>query len=400
MIYLNLNVVSTLILSIFLYILCSFIKKHTKVFNTLCIPTPVIAGLLFSIFVFLLKKFNLGEVTMDTSLMPYFLSIFFISIGLCIDISSVKRGGKLLFIYWVLCAILGLLQNIVAVVESKFLNIEPLLGFMCGSVSMEGGHGYALAFGQTIENIGIKNAVTIGIAAATFGLILGGLLGGPCGKFLIKRYNLKPIASKKSRSDNFELNKQISKKMDLLNFFENLLVLLIIMNISFYIANFINIKINILIPNIVIGMLFSVIITNLNFKVKILDLNFDFLNFVQDVTLGIFLTMALMSIDIYALSNLFGCILFIVISQVLLVISYGFFICFKVLGKDYDAAVMISGLIGHTLGATPNALANMDTICKKYKKSENAFLVVPIVGAFLLDAFSIPCILFFINFLK
>ncbi len=110
--------------------------------------------------------------------------------------------------------------------------------------------------------------------------------------------------------------------------------------------------------------------------------------------------MALMSIDLYALSSLLGPILIIVFFQVLFVLIYGVFICFRVLGKDYDAAIMISGLIGHTLGATPNALANMSTLTSKYGKSETAFLIVPMVGAFLLDAFSMPCILFFINFLK
>ena len=160
---LNLNIVSTLILSIVLYLFANFIKDKLKFFNKICIPTPVIGGLFFSILIFLLKKFGLLEITMDTSLMPYFLSAFFISIGFCINIFSAKGGGKLLFIYWLLCAILGLCQNLISVFASKLLHITPLLGFMCGSVSMEGGHGYALAFGTTIESIGIENAVAIGI---------------------------------------------------------------------------------------------------------------------------------------------------------------------------------------------------------------------------------------------
>ena len=172
------------------------------------------------------------------------------------------------------------------------------------------------------------------------------------------------------------------------------------MNISFFVSNIIYIKTNILIPNIVIGMLLSVIINNFNIKKQVFDFSWDLFDFIQNISLDIFLTMALMSIDLYALSSLLGPILIIVFFQVLFVLIYGVFICFRVLGKDYDAAIMISGLIGHTLGATPNALANMSTLTSKYGKSETAFLIVPMVGAFLLDAFSMPCILFFINFLK
>ena len=225
MINLNLNIVSTLILSIVLYLFANFIKDKLKFFNKICIPTPVIGGLFFSILIFLLKKFGLLEITMDTSLMPYFLSAFFISIGFCINIFSAKGGGKLLFIYWLLCAFLGLCQNLISVFASKLLHITPLLGFMCGSVSMEGGHGYALAFGTTIESIGIENAVAIGIAAATLGLISGGLLGGPVGKLLIEKYNLKSL-SRNNTSKVSNIKNNISKpkgKFTPMIFLENIL---------------------------------------------------------------------------------------------------------------------------------------------------------------------------------
>lgn len=405
MINLDLNIVSTLILAIVLCLFGNFIKNKFSIFNKVCIPTPVIGGLFFSLLIFILRKFGVLEITMDTSLMPYFLSIFFISVGFCINIFSAKGGGKLLFLYWILCAFLGLFQNLIAVFSSKLLHIKPLLGFMCGSVSMEGGHGYALAFGKTIESIGIENACAIGIAAATLGLITGGLLGGPVGRFLIYKYDLKPLKGgsrlfKNNKNQNtIKINKPKFQFTPIV-FLENILILLLIMNISFFVSNIIYIKTNILIPNIVIGMLLSVIINNFNIKKQVFDFSWGLFDFIQNISLDIFLTMALMSIDLYALSSLLGPILIIVFFQVLFVLIYGVFICFRVLGKDYDAAIMISGLIGHTLGATPNALANMSTLTSKYGKSETAFLIVPMVGAFLLDAFSMPCILFFINFLK
>ena len=405
MINLDLNIVSTLILAIVLCLFGNFIKNKFSIFNKVCIPTPVIGGLFFSLLIFILRKFGILEITMDTSLMPYFLSIFFISVGFCINIFSAKGGGKLLFLYWLLCAFLGLFQNLIAVFSSKLLHIKPLLGFMCGSVSMEGGHGYALAFGKTIESIGIENACAIGIAAATLGLITGGLLGGPVGRYLIYKYDLKPLKGgsrlfKNNKNQNTIKTNKPKFQFTPIVFLENILILLLIMNISFFVSNIINLKTNIIIPNIVIGMLLSVIINNFNIKKQVFEFYEDLFEFIQNISLDIFLTMALMSIDLYALSSLLGPILIIVFFQVLFVLIYGVFICFRVLGKDYDAAIMISGLIGHTLGATPNALANMSTLTSKYGKSETAFLIVPMVGAFLLDAFSMPCILFFINFLK
>lgn len=405
MINLDLNIVSTLILAIVLCLFGNFIKNKFNIFNKVCIPTPVIGGLFFSLLIFILRKFGILEITMDTSLMPYFLSIFFISVGFCINIFSAKGGGKLLFLYWLLCAILGLCQNLIAVFSSKLLHIKPLLGFMCGSVSMEGGHGYSLAFGKTIESLGIENACAIGIAAATLGLITGGLLGGPVGRFLIYKYDLKPLKGgsrlfKSNKNQNTIKTNKPKIQFTPIGFLENILILLLIMNISFFVSNIINLKTNIIIPNIVIGMLLSVIINNFNIKKQVFEFYEDLFEFIQNISLDIFLTMALMSIDLYALSSLLGPILIIVFFQVLFVLIYGVFICFRVLGKDYDAAIMISGLIGHTLGATPNALANMSTLTSKYGKSETAFLIVPMVGAFLLDAFSMPCILFFINFLK
>lgn len=405
MINLDLNIVSTLILAIVLCLFGNFIKNKFSIFNKVCIPTPVIGGLFFSLLIFILRKFGILEITMDTSLMPYFLSIFFISVGFCINIFSAKGGGKLLFLYWLLCAFLGLFQNLIAVFSSKLLHIKPLLGFMCGSVSMEGGHGYSLAFGKTIESLGIENACAIGIAAATLGLITGGLLGGPVGRFLIYKYDLKPLKGgsrlvKSNKNQNIIKTNKPKFQFTPIVFLENILILLLIMNISFFVSNIINLKTNIIIPNIVIGMLLSVIINNFNIKKQVFEFYEDLFEFIQNISLDIFLTMALMSIDLYALSSLLGPILIIVFFQVLFVLIYGVFICFRVLGKDYDAAIMISGLIGHTLGATPNALANMSTLTSKYGKSETAFLIVPMVGAFLLDAFSMPCILFFINFLK
>lgn len=396
---LDLNIVGTLILSIFLYLFGNFLTTKIYILNKFCIPSPVVGGLTFSLIVFILEYFNLINVSMNTLLMPYFMSFFFTIVGLNVSFSLLKKGGKVLIIYWLLCAFLGLSQNIISYISSKLLNINPLLALMCGSVSMEGGHGYSLAFGQTIESLGVENACNVGFASATLGLIMGGIIGGPVAKFLIEKYHLSSSnIHKLNKSIKANNNTSLSNMNDTI-FFEQILIVLVAMSVGSALANIVNISFNIVIPSIVGCIFIAVMFRNFNDKTKIMIMDFKLLNFLQELALGMFLTMALMSIDFFTLSNLFGPIVFIVICQVVFIVLFTTTFAFKSLGSNYDAAVMISGMLGHGLGATPNALANMGSVTNKYGYSPNAYLVVPLVAAFLLDIFSIPCILFFINLL-
>ena len=314
------------------------------------------------------------------------------------SMSLVKKGGKALIKYWILCGVLSFCQNIIAVILSKVIGINPLLGLMCGTISMEGGHGSSAAYGATIENLGVQNAISVGIAASTLGLILAGLIGSPLAKFLIDKYNLKPGLKYKKVSTSKNIDSKIN--LDIFSFLEQLLTILLCISLGKLIANiFFNIT-GIIIPAITGCMLISVFFRNVNDKVNIVNLDFKIIDFLSDLSLGIFLTMALMSIDLFKLSSLFGPILIIVICQAIFIVIYSIFICFKILGKNFDSAVMISGLIGHGLGATPTALANMTSISDKYGYSKKAFLVVPLVAAFLLDLFTMPCIILFINILS
>lgn len=396
---LDLNIVGTLILSIVLYLFGNFLTNKIYILSKLCIPSPVVGGLTFSLFVFILEYFKLVNISMNTLLMPYFMSFFFTIVGLNVSFKLLKNGGKVLIIYWFLCAILGFSQNIITFISSKLLNINPLLALMCGSVSMEGGHGYSLAFGRTLESLGVENACNVGFASATLGLIMGGIIGGPIAKILIEKYHLKSSNTHKvNKSSIIKSNTSILDINDTL-FFEQILIVLVSMSVGTALANIINVYFHIVIPSIVGCIFIAVLFRNFNDKTKIMIMDFKLLNFLQDLSLGMFLTMALMSIDFFTLSGLFGPIVFIVICQVIFIIIFATTFAFKALGKDYDAAVMISGMLGHGLGATPNALANMGSVTNKYGASPNAYLTVPLVAAFLLDVFSIPCILFFINIL-
>ncbi|RDY27555.1 sodium/glutamate symporter [Romboutsia weinsteinii] len=398
----QLDIMQTLILAIVLYLLGGVIKNRFSLFNKFCIPSPVIGGLMFCILTLFLNIFNICSVSMDTTLMPYFMTFFFTIIGLGVSLSLVKKGGKLLFTYWILCGILAYCQNTLTIILSKSLHINPLLGLMCGTISMEGGHGCAAAFGATIESLGVSGACSVGIASATFGLILGGVIGGPIAKFLIEKYKLKPSHTNTSLSSNTANKNRSTSSFNLsaLSFFEQILIILLAMSLGDFLTNLIYKSTNIILPSVVCCMFVAVIFRNLNEKVQFVKLDFKLLDFLNEVSLGMFLTMALMSIDLYKLSSLFGPIIVLVLCQVLFIVTFALLICFKALGKDFDAAIMISGLIGHGLGATPNALANMSSVSQKYGYSEKAFLVVPLVGAFLLDLFTMPCIILFINLLS
>ena len=394
---LNLDITSTLILAIILFIIGNFIKNKVNIFNRFCIPSPVIGGLLFCILSLILKLLNICDITMDTSLMNYLICFFFATIGIGMSISLVKKGGKLLIKYWILCGALSFLQNIIALVMSKVIGINPLLGLMCGTISMEGGHGSSAAYGATIEGLGINGAISVGIAASTLGLILAGLIGTPLAKFLIDKYKLKPT----SNNSNHVISNNNSSKinLDIFLFLEQLLVILLCISVGKLIANVFYSLTKIIIPAITGCMLISVLFRNINDRTKTINLDSNIIDFLSELSLGLFLTMALMSIDLFKLSSLFGPIVILVICQAIFIIFYAIFICFRVLGKNYDSAVIISGLIGHGLGATPTALANMNSISNKYGHSQKAFLVVPLVAAFLLDAFTMPCIILFINLL-
>nr|UWI51812.1 sodium:glutamate symporter [Clostridioides difficile] len=422
MITLTFNTVQTLTLSMLFFLIGNLLKNKIKFLNNFCIPAPVIGGLLFCFLNLFLKYFHIINISISGNLMPNFITFFFTTIGLEISINLIKKGGSVLFKYWILCGILAFCQNIIAISISKIIKLEPLLGLMCGNVSMEGGHGYSAAFGLTIESLGVNGAVGVGLSAATIGLIIGGILGCPVAKFLIEKYKLQPSTKADSSSfrykkdsmklkNKFFRNKNRTSKNRVIKngfsqtitptiFLEQVLLIFICINTGEIISRIFYMKCNILLPSVVTCMFSAVIFRNLNDKINILELNFKLIEFLKELSLGIFLTLSLMNIDLFELSTLLPPILLIVTFQVIFIILFSIFICFRTLGKDFDSAIIISGLIGHGIGATPNALANMSSLTQKYGDSPKAFLVVPLVSGFLLDAISIPCILFFINILS
>ncbi|AYK08002.1 sodium/glutamate symporter [Brevibacillus laterosporus] len=393
---LALNQVNTIFLAVALLVVGSYLVKKAGFLQKFYIPAPVVGGLLFAIIATTVKAMGLLEITLDTSLQSLFMLTFFTTVGLGASFKLIKLGGKLLIIYWIACGFLALAQNVIGVSLASLFGIHPLIGMMAGSVSMEGGHGAAGAFGQTLEDMGIQSALAIGIAAATFGLVAGGLVGGPTVKYLISKYDLKPTEIE----DEIETVEEKVQPITTNTFFIQILLITFCMAVGTYLGELFTSATGFVLPSYVGAMFVAVIARNIVDKWNPNAIDMKSINLISDVTLGIFLSMALMSIKLWEVADLALPMLLIVFVQVVFIVLFGIFILFRLLGKNYDAAVMVAGFTGHGLGATPNAMANMAAVTERFGPSRKAYLVVPVVGAFLIDVFGMPIIITTINLFK
>lgn len=393
------NQVATIFLAVVLFVLGTTLVKRINFLQKFCIPAPVVGGLLFAMIATVLKQLNIIEFTLDTSLQGLFMLTFFTTVGIGASFKLVRLGGKLLIIYWLACGFLGLAQNVIAISLSKVLDIHPLLGAMAGAISMEGGHGAATAFGQTIEELGVASALPIGLAAATFGLIAGGLVGGPIVKYLISKYNLKSIETEEVGIDQ-QATANNDKGIESNRFFIQLLLITFSMALGTYLGELFTKTTGFVLPSYVGAMFVAVIVRNIADRINPNIIEMKGVGLISDITLGIFLSMALMSIRLWEIADLALPIVIIILCQVVFIVLFGIFVLFRVLGKSYDAAVMVAGFSGHGLGATPNAMANMAAVTDKFGPSRKAFLIVPVVGAFLIDVFAMPIIITTINLFK
>ena len=398
----ELDAITTLCLACVLYLIGQSIINHVSILRRICIPAPVIGGLLFSILVAILDSLHIVKIKLDASfIQDFFMLAFFTTIGLGASLKLFKIGGKVMLLYFMFCGIMAICQNIIGVSLAKILNIQPLLGLTAGSMSMEGGHGNAAAYGKTIQDMGIDSAVTAALAAATLGLVFGGLIGGPVVKYLIKRYNLTPEHRDESYKNygEVEYNQSLHNKFKPTQiFFIQFTILVFCMALGTYIGDTFTHMTGVNIPMYVGSMFVAVIIRNVSAfaGLNIVDLKIN--DQIGDISLGIFLSLALMSIQLTEIYSLAIPLIIIVLIQVVFMVLFSIFVLFRGLGKDYDAAVMVGGFIGHGLGATPNAMANLDVITKKYGSSPKAYLVVPIVGAFLIDLIGVIIVMSFIQF--
>lgn len=422
----QLDMLATLALAMLLLLLGRYLVNRITLLSRFCIPAPVAGGLLFSILMLILQQTGILLIKMDTLLQTPFMLAFFATIGLIASLRLVKKGGKLLLFYWALCAFLSFMQNVIGVTWSEVLGLDPLLGVLMGAVSMEGGHGNAAAFGPEVEAMGVYGATAVAMAAATFGLVSGGLIGGPIARFLIQKYNLhsteveeekaaegKPVLDRKTQpgdattieeattveaKEQMAEGEEVSYEVAAHVFIIHGALVALCMVVGLELASWIKTAFGIAVPSYVGGMFFAVLLRNLNDQFKIVKLHTPTIGLIGDVCLGIFLSMALMTLKLWELADLALPMLLILGSQVVFMVIYNLFIAFPLLGKSYDAVIMCAGMAGHGLGATPNAMANMKAVTEQFGPSTKAFLIVPLCGAFLVDLFAVPCIVWFINY--
>ncbi len=358
----EINQITTIFLAVALFAFGSFLINKINFLKRFCIPAPVVGGLLFAALATILKTTYLLEISLDTSLQSLFMITFFTTIGLGASFKLVKLGGKLLVIYWLACGFLALMQNVIGVSLASLMGIHPLIGMMAGAVSMEGGHGAAAAFGQTLEDLGISSAMTIGAAAATCGLVAGGLIGGPIVKYLVGKYNLTPDEQEAEAIEYENKHEQITSD----SFFTQVVIITFCMAVGTYVGTLFSEATGFVLPGYVGAMFVAVLVRNILDKVKPNAINMKSISLIGDVTLGVFLSMALMSIKLWEIADLALPLFVIVFVQVLFIVLFCIFVLFKLLGKNYDAAVMVAGFAGHGLGATPNAMANMSAVVQRF----------------------------------
>ena len=393
----NLNSTMTLALAALLLIMGYSINKRVTILNKYCIPAPVVGGFLFMFLTWLghissTFKFNFENIFQST-----FMLAFFTTVGLGASFTLLKKGGKLLIIYWLTCGIISILQNVIGITISKTTGLEAPYALLSSAISMVGGHGAALAYGDTFAKMGYESAPLVGAAAATFGLITAVLIGGPLGRRLIEKNNLKPDNTENFDQSVTEINTDKGEKLSDLDKIKNVVMILLCMAIGSYISTLIGKLINMDFPSYVGEMFVAVIVRNINEKTHTYNFNFSLVDGIGNVMLNLYLSLALMTLKLWELSGLIGGVLLVVACQVIFMIIIAYFVVFRILGSNYDAAVMCSGLCGHGLGATPSAIVNMTAINEKYGMSRKAMMIVPIVGAFLVDIIYQPATVWFIK---
>ena len=376
----QLNMAETVGFAIILLLLGRWIKKKVNFFEKFFIPAPVIGGTLFSIILLIGHQTETFTFTFNDDIKNLLMIAFFTTVGFSASLKILKKGGIGVALFLLAAVILVILQDIIGPVLAKALGINPLLGLAAGSIPLTGGHGTSGAFGPYLEDLGATGATVVAVASATYGLIAGCLIGGPIARRLMIKNNLKPTENKEG-VDNSLLGSATEVTEESL--FSAVVYVGIAMGIGALINNMLA-KAGIKFPVYLMGMVVAAIIRNiLDFNQK--QLPFTEIGIVGNISLSLFLSMALMSMKLWQLIDLAIPLIIILLVQTTLMAFFAYFITFNIMGRDYDAAVMSTGHCGFGLGATPNAMANMETFTTANGPSVKAFFIIPIVGSLFID---------------
>ncbi len=390
----HLDMYQTLAVAVLVLMLGNFLKHKIAFLEKFCIPAPVIGGLLFAITTCICYVTGIAEFSFDDTLREVCMVFFFTSVGFQANLKVLKSGGKSMIIFLGLIITLIVSQNLVAVGLSHVLGLNPLVGMCTGSVPMVGGHGTAGAFGPVLEDFNVKGATTICTAAATFGLIFGSLVGGPLGKRLIEKRNLLSTAVQEDDSLLVEDEKKHERHTNMYAYAVFQLILAIGLGTIF---SALLTKTGMTFPIYIGAMLAAALIRNISEYSGSYTIHMGEINDLGGICLSLFLGMAMITLKLWELSSLALPLILLLTAQVVLICVFTYFIEFNIMGRDYDAAVLVAGTCGFGMGATPNAMANMQAVCDKYAPSVKAYLLIPLVGSLFADFINSLVITLFIN---
>ena len=392
----QLDMYQTLAIAVLVLLLGRYLKKKIYVLEKFCIPAPVIGGLLFAIMTCICYVTNLAEFSFYDTLREVCMVFFFTSVGFQANLKVLKTGGKSLIIFLGLVISLILLQNFTAVGLAKLLGLNPLIGMCTGSIPMVGGHGTAGAFGPVLEDLNISGATTICTAAATFGLIFGSLIGGPLGKRLIEKHNLMKTVSNEDDSLLVEDEKKHERHTNM--YAEAVFQLILAIGLGTIFSMLLT-KTGMTFPIYIGAMLAAALMRNICEYTKITTIHMGEINDLGGICLSLFLGMAMITLKLWELASLAMPLVILLTAQVILIIIFTYIIEYNIMGHDYDAAILVAGTCGFGMGATPNAMANMQAVCDRYAPSVKAYLLIPLVGSLFADFLNSLAITFFINLL-
>ncbi len=392
----QLDMYQTLAVAVLVLLLGNYLKKKIYFLQKFCIPAPVIGGLIFAIMTCICYVTGIAEFSFDDTLREVCMVFFFTSVGFQANLKVLKSGGKSLIVFLGLVIVLIILQNLTAVGLAKLLNLNPLIGMCTGSIPMVGGHGTAGAFGPVLEDLNIKGATTICTAAATFGLIFGSLIGGPLGKRLIEKHSLLNTAANEDDSLLVEDEKKHERHTNM--YADAVFQLILAIGVGTIFTMLLT-KTWLTFPIYIGAMLAAALMRNICEYTGIATIHMGEINDLGGISLSLFLGMAMITLRLWELASLALPLFILLAAQVLLIIIFTYVIEFNIMGRDYDAAILVSGTCGFGTGATPNAMANMQAVCDQYVPSIKAYLLIPLVGSLFADFLNSLVITFFINLL-
>jgi ESS family glutamate:Na+ symporter len=403
---LKLDLLQTLSLAALVYFGGIQLQKRIAWIDRLNIPAAVIGGLLFTLMVMLLRERGIN-VQLDTALQPTLSVAFFTSIGMGASLALLRAGGIQVLIFLALATLFCFVQNFVGIAIALGFEENPLLGVMAGSVTLVGGPATGLAFAPLFEEAGLRGAAPLALTAATGGIVCGGLVGGPVATYLIRRYGLTPAASRTAAATE-EVKAELEAAPETIvvevdredtPLMRNFAVLALAMALGSQVSSYIQ-SLGFTMPGYIGAMLVASVLRNLDDRTRWLRIDQRAMDFMGNLALNVFLVVALMSLKLWELAGLALPLFLILVAQVVIVMLFALTVSFRVMGKDYESAVMSSGFIGFVLGTTANAVANMRALVARFGPAPRAFLIVPLVGAFFIDFTNAIIITFFVNWLK